>query len=52
MYNVTAFDSNDTVLFPKENVKPVPFSFAYIVVNQKTRTVALFFHNVGDQIYT
>ncbi|CAH1713582.1 unnamed protein product [Aphis gossypii] len=52
MYQVVAFDSNDTVLFPKEIKSPIPYSFAYLVVNPKSRTVALFFHNVGDKIYT
>lgn len=52
MYQVVAFDSNDTVLFPKEIKSPISYSFAYLVVNPKSRTVALFFHNVGDKIYT
>lgn len=52
MYQVVAFDSNDTALFPKEIKSPIPYSFAYLVVNPKSRTVALFFHNVGDKIYT
>ncbi|XP_026809487.1 cilia- and flagella-associated protein 300 isoform X1 [Rhopalosiphum maidis] len=52
MYQVVAFDSNDTVLFPKESKNSIPYSFAYLVVNPKSRTVALFFHNVGDTIYT
>jgi len=52
MYKVVAFDSNNTVLFPKEFKNPIPYSFAYLAVNPKTRTVALFFHNVGDKIYT
>lgn len=52
IYKVVVFDSNDTVLFPKEIKKSVPFSFAYLAVNSKTRTTAIFYHNVGDKVYT
>ncbi|XP_060863401.1 cilia- and flagella-associated protein 300-like isoform X1 [Metopolophium dirhodum] len=52
VYKIVAFDSNDTVLFPKECRNLIPYSFAYLAVNPKTRTVALFYHNVGDTIYT
>jgi len=52
IYKVVAFGSNDTVLFPKENREFVQHSFAYLAVNSKTRTVAVFYHNVGDSIYT
>lgn len=52
IYKVEAFDSNGRVLFPKENKEFIQYSFAYLVVNVKTRTVALFYHNVGETIYT
>ncbi|XP_025199331.1 uncharacterized protein C11orf70 homolog isoform X2 [Melanaphis sacchari] len=52
IYQVVAFDSNDIVLFPKESKHLISYSFAYLVVNPKSRTVALLFHNVGDTIYT
>lgn len=52
IYQVITFDSNHSELFPKKNKGIVPYSFAYIAVNPKTRTVAIFHHNVGDTIYT
>lgn len=51
IYKVLVFGSNDKIIFPKYNEESIPYSFAYLSVNQKTRTVALFFHNVGDTIY-
>ncbi|XP_025424359.1 uncharacterized protein C11orf70-like isoform X2 [Sipha flava] len=52
IYKVVAFNSNNKISFPKESINSAPYSFAYLSVNPKTRTVALFFHNVGDKIYT
>lgn len=52
IYKVIALGSKETVLFPKDNKECVLYNFAYLAVNAKTRIATLFYHNVGDKIYT
>ncbi|XP_050442531.1 cilia- and flagella-associated protein 300-like [Adelges cooleyi] len=51
VYRVVALNSNNTVIFPKAHTESADYSFAYLTVYPKTRTVALLVHNVGSTIY-